>query len=207
MTQWRGEFPPPDWHHHAQQGGGHVSHCHEDAEPGHEHSGGALPGGTYEHPALGPQVDKLPPLPDDVLYRIAAILRQHREEQAWREAPPNPHLKQPAMPPIQQGVMDNALSRPAASSDLSRRPRKPDTAKTLAGRIGAYRKWANTSDRIGATAPAREAFMGRFEREVDPDGILPERERAQRAEAARRAYYTELALKSLVARRKRARKR
>ena len=49
--------------------------------------------------------------------------------------------------------------------------------------------------------------MGRFEREVDPDGVLPERERAQRAEAARRAYYTELALKSLVARRKRAGKK
>jgi hypothetical protein len=73
--------------------------------------------------------------------------------------------------------------------------------------MGAYRRWAKTSDRTAATAPAREAFMGRFEREVDPEGVLPERERAQRAEAARRAYYAELALKSLAARRKRVAKR
>jgi hypothetical protein len=45
------------------------------------HSGGTLPGGTYEHPALGAHVDELPPLPDDVIYRIAAILHQHSEEE------------------------------------------------------------------------------------------------------------------------------
>ena len=42
----------------------------------------ALPGGKYEHSALGPQVDELPPLPDQVIYKIAAILHQHREEQS-----------------------------------------------------------------------------------------------------------------------------
>jgi hypothetical protein len=31
------------------------------------HSGGTTPGGTYEHPALGPRVDDLPPLPDEVM--------------------------------------------------------------------------------------------------------------------------------------------
>jgi hypothetical protein len=90
MTRWTGEFPPPNWHHHPQQGGGHASHSHEDVEPGHEHAGGPLPGGTYEHPALGPQVDQLPPLPDEVLYRIAAILRQHYEEQARQESAKGP---------------------------------------------------------------------------------------------------------------------
>ena len=64
--------------------GGHVSHSHENVEPGHIHSGGALPGGTYERPALGPQVDGLPPLPDEVIYKIAAILRQHGEEESTR---------------------------------------------------------------------------------------------------------------------------
>jgi hypothetical protein len=45
--------------------------------------------------------------------------------------------------------------------------------------------------------------MERFEREVDPENRLPEVERARRAEAARRAYFTELALKSARARRHR----
>jgi hypothetical protein len=84
MTKWSGVFPPPNWHHHPQEGGGHVSHSHDNVEPGHEHAGGRLPRGTYEHPALGPQVDELPPLPDEVLYRIAAILRQHIAEQEAR---------------------------------------------------------------------------------------------------------------------------
>jgi len=82
MTKWSGGFPPANWHHHPQQGGGHVSHSHENAGPGHVHSGGALPGGTYEHPALGPQVDELPPLPDEVIYKVAAILHQHCEEES-----------------------------------------------------------------------------------------------------------------------------
>jgi hypothetical protein len=81
MTMWSGSFPPLNWHHHLQQGGGHVSHSHENVEPGHVHSGGTIPGGTYEHPALGPLVDELPPLPDEVIYRIAAILHQHSEDE------------------------------------------------------------------------------------------------------------------------------
>lgn len=73
---------------------------------------------------------------------------------------------------------------------------------SLAGRIGAYASWANTSDRSARTAPAREAFQRRFEDEVDPDRILDPAERAQRADAARRAYFARLALKSAQARRK-----
>lgn len=51
------------------------------------------------------------------------------------------------------------------------------------------------------TAKAREAFLGRFERAVDPDGTLPPAERQRRAEAARKAYFTGLAYKSSRARR------
>jgi hypothetical protein len=69
------------------------------------------------------------------------------------------------------------------------------SAQVLGGRLGAYRRWARTSDRTAATAPARAAFASRFEREVDPDGKLPAHERAQRADAARSAFYAELALK------------
>jgi len=50
IAAWRGGVPPPNWHHHPQQGGGHVSHSHENVEPGHVHSGGTLPGGTTNFP-------------------------------------------------------------------------------------------------------------------------------------------------------------
>jgi hypothetical protein len=65
MTKWSGGFPPPNWPHHPQEGGGHASHSHENVESGHVHSGGTE--GTYEHPVLGPRVDELPPLPDEVI--------------------------------------------------------------------------------------------------------------------------------------------
>lgn len=52
------------------------------------------------------------------------------------------------------------------------------------------------------TAPARRAFLERFEREVDPKGILPEAERLRRAGHARKAYFTKLSLASSRARRK-----
>lgn len=78
-----------------------------------------------------------------------------------------------------------------------------ESTSALAGRIGAYQSWANTEDRSARTAPAREAFNRRFEDEVDPDRTLAPEVRAQRAEAARKAYFARLALKSAQARRKR----
>ena len=44
--------------------------------------------------------------------------------------------------------------------------------------------------------------MARFEREVDPDQVLPPDERARRAEHARKAYFQRLALKSARSRRR-----
>ena len=73
------------------------------------------------------------------------------------------------------------------------------------GRIGAYRLHA-THDPKETTKAAREAFMARFEREVDPDGTLTPEERARRAEAARKAYFAQLAHKSAKARRRRPQK-
>jgi hypothetical protein len=46
-------------------------------------------------------------------------------------------------------------------------------------------------------------MFDRFEKEVDPDGILAPAERAKRAANARSAYYKRLALKSARARRAR----
>lgn len=46
--------------------------------------------------------------------------------------------------------------------------------------------------------------MDRFEREVDPEGRLSVEERQRRATAARKAYFTRLALRSAQARRARS---
>jgi hypothetical protein len=94
------------------------------------------------------------------------------------------------------------------ASDRQRRAR---TAKKLTpeqrvlrARLAAYRLHA-THDPRATTRNAREAFARRFEREVDPDGVLAPAERARRVEAARRAYFTALALRSSQARRRRKR--
>lgn len=75
--------------------------------------------------------------------------------------------------------------------------------RALRSRIGAHVSWAGTADRSARTAPARQRFLDRFEREVDPDGALLPHERAVRAEHARKAYFARLAMRSAAARRKR----
>ena len=77
---------------------------------------------------------------------------------------------------------------------------------SLLGRIGAHTLHARYDPRE-TTAPARRAFLDRFEREADPDGVLPPEERARRARHLRAAYFTRLALRSAQARRQRARRR
>ncbi len=75
-------------------------------------------------------------------------------------------------------------------------------ARTRA-RLGALAQHARYDTRQ-TTLAARQAFARRFEREVDPDGVLPAPERARRAEAAKRAYFQGMALRSAKARRKKA---
>ena len=79
-----------------------------------------------------------------------------------------------------------------------------DTIRTQIARLGAYESWAKTADRTARTAPGRAAANTRFEREVDPNNELPPAERAKRAEYARKAHFTRLALKSAKVRRARA---
>lgn len=74
--------------------------------------------------------------------------------------------------------------------------------RALRARIAAYDSWAHTENRAGRTAKGLEAFLARFEREVDPERRLPPAERAKRAEAARRAYMSRLALSAARSRRK-----
>ena len=75
--------------------------------------------------------------------------------------------------------------------------------RRLRAKLAAHTSWANTDDPVERTRPAREAARVRFEREVDPDGVLDPIERARRAEHARKAYFTRLALLSASSRRKR----
>jgi hypothetical protein len=73
--------------------------------------------------------------------------------------------------------------------------------RSLRARIGAHALHASYDSRE-LTAPARAAFLERFEREVDPEGVLPAPERLRRAAHARKAYMTRLALASAKARRR-----
>ena len=78
----------------------------------------------------------------------------------------------------------------------------PSARRSLSARIAAHTRWAKTADRTAATAPARAALEAKFEREVDPDGVLTPAERARRCEHAKAAYYIRLAMLSARARRR-----
>lgn len=72
--------------------------------------------------------------------------------------------------------------------------------RSLRARLASYESWKVTGDPAARTAPARSAFLSRFDREVDPEGTLPDAERHRRADAARKAYFTRLAYASSRAR-------
>jgi hypothetical protein len=69
-----------------------------------------------------------------------------------------------------------------------------------------HTRWAFEGDRTAATAPARDAFMRKFEDQVDPDHKLTPQERSTRADSLRKAHFASLARKSAVARRRRNQK-
>ena len=62
----------------------------------------------------------------------------------------------------------------------------------MANKAGALKSWAHTEDRQRRTKPGRDAFLERFEREVDPEGVLPEKQRLERAKLLRRARMLQL---------------
>jgi hypothetical protein len=70
------------------------------------------------------------------------------------------------------------------------------------GRIGAHALHSRYDSRE-LTRPAREAFLSKFEREVDPDSTLSPEERLRRADHARRAHMARIARLSAIARRAR----
>ena len=70
----------------------------------------------------------------------------------------------------------------------------PERARAI-GRIGGLTTSA-TTDSLERLKPAHDAFMQRFIDEVDPHRELSEPERFRRAEAAKKAHFARLALKS-----------
>jgi hypothetical protein len=72
--------------------------------------------------------------------------------------------------------------------------------RSLRARIAVHTLHA-TRDARETTAAARVGFLARFEREVDPDGMLDPNERRRRAEHARRAYFARLSMAAAAARR------
>lgn len=75
--------------------------------------------------------------------------------------------------------------------------------RVLAGRKGAQQSWGETTDRTARTEKARAAADARFERQADPDGVLPAEERKKRAKALRAAFYADMQLRSMRSQRAR----
>ena len=90
---------------------------------------------------------------------------------------------------------ERAMSVPGPGNEPASR-----AERSLRARLAAYALHAQRDPRE-TTANGRTAFLARFDREVDPRGLLEPEERRRRAEQARRAYFTRLALASAKARR------
>jgi hypothetical protein len=76
--------------------------------------------------------------------------------------------------------------------------------RSLRARLAAHAKHAKYDSRE-QTEAARKGFADRFINEVDPDRVLPEKERLRRAEHKMREHMTRLSLMSSQARRTRRR--
>jgi len=75
------------------------------------------------------------------------------------------------------------------------------TERSLRARTAVHTSWANTTDRRKRTSNGTAAFLARFERQVDPNNELDPAERARRAESAKKAYMSGLALKAAKSKR------
>jgi hypothetical protein len=71
---------------------------------------------------------------------------------------------------------------------------------SLMGKLGAAKLHASGKTNTG---PARAAADARYDRMVDPDGILDPKERAKRAAHARREHLLRMSLRAAAIRRQR----
>ena len=79
--------------------------------------------------------------------------------------------------------------------------------QAIAGRLGALTSWANTVDRTARTRSARAKSPSNVEyhlERLDPERFADatEAQKLAAADAARRAYFAELAMRSAQARRR-----
>ena len=88
----------------------------------------------------------------------------------------------------------------------SLRRHEPRVSYAQRGRLGAHIAHSRNDPRA-MTATARGAFLSSFERQADPDGILPAAERMRRAEHLKKAHFLRLAMKSAATRKARAGRR
>lgn len=74
----------------------------------------------------------------------------------------------------------------------------------MRARLAAHERWARASeaDRAEQVRKMHRGMQDRWEREVDPDGTLPVAERIKRAESAKRAHMTRMAVAARAARKR-----
>ena len=94
-----------------------------------------------------------------------------------------------------EGASDAALP----PQQLGYQPMTPGE-RTLRARAAAYEMHAKHGSRKAAVK-GQAALLAKFERQVDPDGLLTPEERRRRALHARRAHMARLALASARSRR------
>ncbi len=75
--------------------------------------------------------------------------------------------------------------------------------RRTAARLAANARWA-AQDTVEGTRPARQGFLAKLAREIDPDGTMPEAELAVRVERKRREHMQRMTLASAAARARRA---
>lgn len=97
-----------------------------------------------------------------------------------------------------EGAVEQASGRETGGTASQITPEE----RRLIGRLGGRVARAKHDPRA-TTEAARAAAEAAYERQVDPDAVLLPAERARRARAARAAFFTSLALRSLNARAKR----
>lgn len=71
--------------------------------------------------------------------------------------------------------------------------------RVLRARTAVHTSWAHTpgpAARRARTANGTAAFLARFEREADPDGVMSPEDRARAAESLKQAYMARLSLKA-----------
>lgn len=73
--------------------------------------------------------------------------------------------------------------------------------RAIRARMAALARWSR-EDPKAHIAMMNKKFKDRFEKQVDPEGALPDEERRRRAESARKLFYQQLAYRSSRARSK-----